>query len=187
MLEGRQTGLWATITLCVKSYLLVLLLLSFLLSMLILLKPITTTEDTFFQNLRLQHQQNIIRNKRLSLIRFFRHYKCPSVNYTLIENYLYAADQNNLDYRLLPALSLIESTCAKHYPYATANIFGWDSARTQFPSIPASIDFISKQLAGGRHYQGKTLINKLLAYNPNSEYGPRVISLMGEISNEPIN
>ena len=46
------------------------------------------------------------------LERFFQSYGCPSPHYSA--DYIRAADAHQLDYRLLPAISLVESTCGLH-------------------------------------------------------------------------
>lgn len=44
---------------------------------------------------------------------FFTKYHCPDFNYTLINDYINAVDQNHIDYRILPAVSVQESSCGK--------------------------------------------------------------------------
>jgi len=141
--------------------------------------------DSFFQQLQQQHVRNVERRKRIDLIRFFDRYNCPAINYQLIPNYLESADRYNLDYRLLPAISLAESTCLKRYPADTFNPYGWNSARTGFASLPSAIDFISGQLANGYFYAGKTIEQKLRAFNNNPAYAPRVLNYMREIAINP--
>lgn len=119
--------------------------------------------------------------KAEALSKFFDHYKCPQINYDLIGDYINAADKYGLPYNLLPAISLAESSCAKRYPASTRNIFGWNSARYTFASIPESIDFISERLARGRYYAGKSIADKLHAYCPNPAYPKRVMGIMKEI------
>ncbi len=113
---------------------------------------------------------------------FFSHYNCPAINDQLIPTYLNAADQNNLDYRLLPSISVVESSCLKHY--RLNNPFGWNSDRTGFSSIQSGIYYVEGQLADGRHYAGKTIDQKLHAYNPNPSYAVKVTGFMKEIDNE---
>jgi hypothetical protein len=112
---------------------------------------------------------------------FFKTNKCPQLNYDLINDYLTAADQNHLDFRILPSISVIESGCGKQYPTATHNLWGWDSARSGFSSFREGISFVSERLAHGQHYTNKTIIKKLNAYNPNPAYALKVIKLMAEI------
>jgi hypothetical protein len=124
------------------------------------------------------------REAALSL--FFQHHNCPPINYQLISDYLESADAYGTDYRLLPAISVQESSCLKHYLVASFNGWGWNSARTGFASLQSGIDFISRQLADGHYYAHKSIEAKLRAYNPNPEYGPKIMGLMKEIENEQV-
>ena len=108
---------------------------------------------------------------------FFKAYGCPAPLH--INDYLRAADLHALDYRILPAISLVESTCGAFE--RMNNRWGWDSAQTGFPSVPAGIEFISEQLAEGSPYKGKTLQEKLYTYNPYPQYVRQVERLMRQI------
>jgi hypothetical protein len=119
------------------------------------------------------------RDQQLSA--FFTHYNCPELSFQLINTYIHAADQNNLDYRILPAISVQESGCGRHYPQGSNNIFGWDSGRERFSSLPQAASFVAQQLAIGHYYRGKTAFEKLRAYNPNPSYALNVYQLMQQI------
>ena len=108
---------------------------------------------------------------------FFKAYDCPAPLH--VEEYLRAADSHALDYRLLPAISLVESTCGAFEKLN--NRWGWDSAQTGFSSVPEGIEFISAQLAENPHYKGKTLQEKLFTYNPYPQYVRQVQRLMQQI------
>ncbi len=108
---------------------------------------------------------------------FFRAYGCPEPHYT--EIYLQAADENALDYRLLPAISVRESTCGLHS--AQNNYWGWDSARRGFESVKAGIGFVAFRLANGQFYRNKTIEKKLRVYNPREAYAVEILNLMREI------
>jgi hypothetical protein len=110
---------------------------------------------------------------------FFAKYNCPDINQTLIDNYISSADKYNIPYTLLPAISVLESSCGRHQRFN--NWWGWNSARSGFPSLVDGIDFVTSQLASGRYYNDKTITQKLRAYNPNPEYAPKIMGLMGEI------
>ena len=112
-----------------------------------------------------------------ALTNFFSKYKCPDPTYA--NEYIAAADRYGIDYRLLPAISIQESTCGKHE--ALNNWWGWDSARTGFSSVPGGIDFVARQLADSPYYKGKTLIQILSTYNKHPAYAPSVLQLIGEI------
>lgn len=111
------------------------------------------------------------------LERFFQSYGCPSPHYSA--DYIRAADAHQLDYRLLPAISLVESTCGLHEQ--RNNRWGWNSGKKAFASIPNGIYFITAQLAHGFYYRNKKIPAKLLTYNPFPEYSTQVQRLMREI------
>lgn len=109
---------------------------------------------------------------------FFKKHKCPKPYYA--REYVDAANRYNLPLALLPAISIVESSCGLHYRYN--NFWGWNSAKTGFKTVPEGIDFVSQQLATGGYYKGKSLIGKLSTYNSvNPNYGAGVIKLMNEI------
>ena len=112
---------------------------------------------------------------------FFRLYDCPQPYRA--RNYVLAADAQRIDYRLLPALSLRESSCGKWARWN--NHWGWNSARSGFASVEAGIDYVAGQLASGRFYRGKTLDQKLHAYNHRPGYGLEVKLLMQRVEQSP--
>jgi hypothetical protein len=150
-------------------------------------------DSVFWINLIAQHHKNpykttppphnvILQDSRDShLSSFFVRHECPPINFELIPDYLDAADRYKLDYRLLPAISVQESSSAKRYPPDSRNLWGWDSAKTGSESLQRGIDFIARQLSNGHYYVGKTLEQKLHSYNPNPNYAPKIIGLMKEI------
>ena len=108
---------------------------------------------------------------------FFKAYDCPAPLH--VEEYLRAADSHALDYRILPAISLVESTCGAFQ--RKNNRWGWDSVQSGFPSVPAGIDYITGQLAENPRYKGKTVQEKLFTYNPFPQYVRQVERLMQQI------
>ena len=110
---------------------------------------------------------------------FFKAYDCPAPLH--VEEYLKAADSHALDYRLLPAISLVESTCGAFQ--RMNNRWGWDSVQSGFASVPEGIDYITEQLADNPSYRGKTVEEKLFTYNPVQGYVRQVKRLMRQIEN----
>jgi len=108
---------------------------------------------------------------------FFKAYDCPGPLH--VEEYLEAADAHALDYRLLPAISLVESTCGAFERHN--NRWGWDSVQSGFPSVPAGIEYVTEQLAENPRYKGKTIRQKLFTYNPYKGYVRQVEQLMQQI------
>lgn len=78
------------------------------------------------------------------------------------------AEKNNLDWRLLPAIAIKESTGGK---FACANNpFGWGSCKIKFKSFDHAIETVAMNLGGNnpnteRYYKDKTTVEKLHHYN----------------------
>jgi hypothetical protein len=116
---------------------------------------------------------------RLETLRtFFRNADCPAEQYAAA--FLEAADFNELDWRLLPSLSFVESTGGKAARHN--NMFGWDSGRARFPSPIAGIHAVGYRLSHSGLYKDKGLDKLLATYNPNVEYGRKVKSVMRRIA-----
>jgi len=112
---------------------------------------------------------------RLQLIwQYFADRDCPLRDSAA--DFLIAADQNELDWRLLPSISMIESSGGKDY--RNNNVFGWDSCREVFPSVRAGIHYVASRLAKSRLYKDKSLDEKLSTYNPQPDYMHRVKAVM---------
>jgi len=136
----------------------------------LLAAPYTTSVQQY------QAQPQVDRSDpRLSkLTKFFADRDCP-LQYSA-EDFLVAADQNKLDWRLLPSISIIESSGGKDYK--NNNVFGWDSCRERFPSVRAGIHYVAAQLGKSSRYRDKDVDRKLHLYNPLPEYPRRVKAVM---------
>lgn len=111
---------------------------------------------------------------------FFQKGDCPAEQYT--QAFLDAADRYDLDWRLLPSLSYIESTGGK--AARNNNLFGWDSGRAEFDSPVAAILQVGDRLANSNLYRDKDLDEMLATYNPSEDYGRKVKSVMRRIAPE---
>ncbi len=112
------------------------------------------------------------------LEKFFGQADCPAREYSNV--FLEAADNYDLDWRLLPSISYIESTGGK--AARNNNLFGWDSGRAEFPSPTAGIHAVAYRLAHSDLYRDKDVDGILATYNPNADYGARVKWVMRRIS-----
>ena len=116
---------------------------------------------------------------RLETLRnFFRDAECPAEHYATA--FLEAADHYELDWRLLPSLSFVESTGGKSARHN--NLFGWDSGRAHFSSPVAGIHEVGYRLSHSDLYKHKELDKLLATYNPNVDYGRKVKSVMRQIA-----
>lgn len=108
------------------------------------------------------------------LEQFFAERDCPLRE--AAADFLVAADRNDLDWRLLPSISIIESSGGKDY--TNNNVFGWDSCRERFSSVREGIHYVAAQLANSKRYKDKSLDWKLRTYNPVPGYSMRVKAVM---------
>jgi hypothetical protein len=116
---------------------------------------------------------------RLSLLeRFFESADAPAKAYSHV--FLAEADHYDLDWRLLPSISFVESTGGKWA--ANNNMFGWDCGRAVFASVIEGIRTVAYNLGKTDRYKDKDLDEVLSTYNPNPEY-PRIVkSVMSQIA-----
>lgn len=100
------------------------------------------------------------------------------------------AEKHDLDWRLLPAIAIRESTGGKNECIRVPNnAFGWGSCKIGFKTVEESIETVAKNLGGNnpntaRHYDNKTTKQILRAYNPPSvipRYAEQVMSIMDAI------
>lgn len=105
--------------------------------------------------------------------------------------FVQAADKYNIDWRLVPAMGLIESTGGKFAcKKATYSAFGWGSCKINFSSYEESIDVISKNLGGhnpntAKYYAGKTTKEIIDVYNPDHirpNYDKLIFKAMDQIA-----
>src|SRR3989344_2857721 len=103
------------------------------------------------------------------------------------------AEKNNIDWRLLPAIAVRESTGGKHdCNRVPNNAFGWGSCKISFKSNEEAIETVARNLGGNnpntaRYYDNKTTKQILQKYNPPSivpHYAQQVISIMNKIGPE---
>jgi len=106
------------------------------------------------------------------------------------------AEKNNLDWRLLAAISVRESTGGKHAcKKVDYSAFGWGSCKINFESYEHSIEIVAKNLGGNnpktaRYYAGKSTIEILESYNPRTvvaRYPEQVVAIMDAIGDKEVN
>jgi hypothetical protein len=116
---------------------------------------------------------------------FFASYDAPLEGQGL--KFVTEADKHDIDWRLLPAIAMRESTGGKQACKKVPNsVFGYGSCKFGFKSIEESIEKVSQSLGGNdpktaRHYADKTTEQILKKYNPDSiipGYSKQVIKIM---------
>jgi hypothetical protein len=93
------------------------------------------------------------------------------------------ADKCDIDWRLLPAIGVRESSGGK-FQYNN-NPFGWGSAKIRFKDFSQAIDVVSDNLCGlndatAKYYKDKTTYQRLWYYNGTviPSYPQEVIDIM---------
>lgn len=115
------------------------------------------------------NQQKIHDEKVAKMRAYFADRKLPAAEYA--EVLVIEAEKNNLDWTLLGAVMMIESTGGKFYIKSTNNPFGWGSGTIKFDSMEDAIAKVAWNLGGNnpataKYYKGKTLQQIIDIYNP---------------------
>lgn len=102
----------------------------------------------------------------------------------LTADFIAAADRHSLDWRLLPAISVAESSGGKRYK--NNNIFGWASCEVRFPSVREGIHIVAERLSESDLYRDKSTDEILRTYNPSSVYPRRIRRIMKAMGPETL-
>ena len=112
-----------------------------------------------------------------TLARYFQAVKSPLEEHAA--EFVEAAKRYKLDWRLLPALAMVE-TAGGRAGVRDYNFFGWGRAR--FDSPRDAIWTVAEQLGEGVMYRGKSTREKLVIYNRRHRAFPgRVMKMMNAI------
>jgi len=127
---------------------------------------------------------NDLRPTRLE--QFLNKHKSPLADYS--EDFVNYADKYNLDWRLVPAISGVESTFAKRYPKDSFNAYGWANGKYKFSSWENSIEVVSRTLREKYYDKGATNINKIARRYapPSNSWGWKVKYFMNKIDSVPV-
>ena len=114
---------------------------------------------------------------------FFKSYNSPLEGYGM--KFVLEAEKNDIDWRLLSAIAMRESTGGKYACKGVPNsVFGYGSCKMSFKSIDESIEIVSASLGGNNpntahHYDGKTTLQILRKYNSViKNYPQEVVRIM---------
>ncbi|MFA6385895.1 MAG: hypothetical protein WCW29_04080 [Candidatus Paceibacterota bacterium] len=135
-------------------------------------------------------QEEVARKEKAEAIdAYFAKHNAPLEGHGM--KFVLEAEKNGLDWRLLPAIAMIESTGGKHACKKVPNsVFGWGSCKISFNSIDESIEIVAHNLGGNnsgtaRHYDGKTTLQILRKYNSIiPTYPQKVAKVMKKIQDD---
>lgn len=124
------------------------------------------------------------KEKAEKIDKYFAKYDLPLANFG--EKFVAEAEKNNLDWRLLPAIAMRESTGGKFA--CSFNPFGWGSCSLEFSNFDEAIEVVAFNLGGNnpktaRHYKNKTTEKLLTTYNGGvvKTYATEVVRIMDKI------
>ncbi|MFH1608841.1 MAG: hypothetical protein ABH951_02370 [Patescibacteria group bacterium] len=153
----------------------------------ILSQQMNIEADGFFAfNQAFNQEAKTLENKAEAIDAYFRSYDMPleGMGMTMVVE----AEKNNLDWRLLAAIAVNESTGGKFAcKTVTYNSFGWGSCKIGFNSNEEAIATIATNLGGNNpktshHYAGKDTIEILNSYNP-PKIAPKYVGQIMHIMN----
>jgi len=107
------------------------------------------------------------------------YYKSPLSDYSA--HFVKMADKYQIDWRLLPAISGVESTFGKFYIKGTYNAYGWGGGKIRFESWEDSIEKVSKALSEKYYSRGLDTPYKIApVYCPPSRVWARNVTYFME-------
>ncbi len=122
-----------------------------------------------------------------NLRKFFQKYNSPLASYA--EEFVIYADENSLDYRLVPAITGVESTFGKRIPQGSYNAYGWANGEYEFESWEDSIRHVSEVLKTSYIDRGVSSINQIARVYapPSTTWGRNVTFFVRKIDTLPLN
>ena len=150
--------------------------------MILLISNISDTRKTPPPIINFTIEKKVLDNRAEKLDTYFRSKEMPisgSGKYFIRE-----ADEHGLDWKLLAAISVQESSGGKRMPEGSYNAFGWNSGNYTFDNFENAIEYISDKFENGKYYIGKDTLGILKTYNPpsvNKNYPNEVINIMKNI------
>lgn len=110
----------------------------------------------------------------VALESFLEKYDSPLAPYSAY--FIETADKYGLDWRLVPAITGVESTFGKRIPYNSYNAYGWANGAYSFNSWDESIDVVSKTLREKYIDRGATTV-----YQISRKYAPPSSTWAGKV------
>ncbi|MCL4390403.1 MAG: hypothetical protein M1484_03110 [Patescibacteria group bacterium] len=121
------------------------------------------------------------------MAKFLSEHDSPLVYFA--NDFVQQADRYGLDYRLLVAISGVESTFGKQYVAGTFNAYGWGQGTFPFASWPDGIAAVSQGLRQNYVDKGAKTLNQIsYIYCPpsNLSWAAKVQRFMDQIDAEQV-
>ncbi|MBU0569369.1 glucosaminidase domain-containing protein [Patescibacteria group bacterium] len=124
--------------------------------------------------------------RQVALKKYLEKHNSPLADHA--DEFIVAADKYDLDWRLVPAISGVESTFGKRIPYKSYNAYGWANGKHSFRSWEDSIEIVSKTLREKYYDNGTPNIAKIARRYapPSNSWAWKVKWFMREIDSVPV-
>lgn len=147
--------------------------------------PSSTSPNPEVKQVQLEPTVEDMRAKRAAQIdKYYKERSMPLAGHGM--TFVLAAEKYGLDWSLLPAIAVRESSGGKNDCYN--NPFGWGSCKIKFSSYEEAIETLARNLGGANprtssYYAGTPTLKKLYYYNGTviPSYPREVIKIMDRI------
>ncbi len=135
-------------------------------------------------HLKAENDQSTTDLRPVALKSYLEKRNSPLADYA--DAFIATADKYELDWKLVPAISGLESAFAKRYVAGTYNAYGWGGGYIYFTSWEDSIETVSAALKAKYIDRGAKTVNQIgrIYAPPNPAWGSLVNHLMTEIDKE---
>ncbi len=149
---------------------------------------LTSLQSNTTENAALFDTTNLIKERGSQIDAYFHDRNMPLEGFG--EKMAQVAYDNDIDWRLIPAIAVRESTGGKYACKSVTNSFlGFGSCKINFKSADSAIEIVGRNLGGNnprtaQHYANKSTKGILEAYNPPSvvpTYAKEVMTIMDKI------
>lgn len=163
---------------------LILITILFLITALVNAGPVYG-QNSISPSAQLREEYSQADNRSQILEKYLEKYNSPLAEYS--EEFVNSADQYQLDWRLVVAITGVESTFGKFIPQGSYNAYGWANGKFYFQSWPDSIWHVSQTLREKYIDRGADTVEKIgRIYAPPSPFwAGRVKNFMAQIYQEP--
>ena len=164
-------------------------LITIIATVILLTNPANVSADTKIagDSARLQSDELTKEDYRVQILKdYLESHNSPLSEHA--DDFVRIADENQLDWRLVPAISGVESTFGKRIPYKSYNAYGWAGGKYYFESWPDSIDIVSSTLKEKYMNKGATSVNRIarIYAPPSNSWAWKVKYFMNEIEPFPV-
>jgi len=135
---------------------------------------------------QLSRQENIKADYREEILKnFLEGYNSPLAPYSKV--FISLADEYDLDWRLVPAITGVESTFGKRIPFNSYNAYGWANGAYSFESWEESIEVVSRTLRERYIDKGADSVSEIarIYAPPSSTWAGKVKFFMKKINPFP--